>query len=117
VFAIEKYLTIHKKGGYIMSDMYGKVARVMITPDDNEKGITMADVLCDIEGDEDVIRFPCAKEKIGGIYFQKTTKKQKRGQKIKIVRMSLAEYIKEVEKMGCEKIIFEDEFKMEVMEV
>ena len=100
-----------------MSDMYGKVARVMITPSDPEKGITMADVLCDIENNEDVIRFPCAKKRIGGIYFKKTTKRQKKRKKMKIVSVSFTEYLEEVRKMGCEKIIFEDGFKMEVMEV
>ena len=100
-----------------MSDIYGKVARVIITPNDPEKGITMADVLCDIENNEDVIRFPCAKEKIGGIYFKKTTKRQKKRKKMEIVSVSFTEYLEEVRKMGCEKIIFEDGFKMEVMEV
>ena len=97
-----------------MSTVYGKVVHVIITPEDHTERATVADVLCDIENDKNVIRFPCVKEKIGGIYFKKTTKKQGGEQRIKIVRASFAEYLKEIRRMGCEEIVFGDGSKMEV---
>ncbi|MFH1388251.1 MAG: hypothetical protein ABIG88_03040 [Patescibacteria group bacterium] len=86
--------------------MSEKIASVIVVPDDQKKGISVADVFR--EGN--TVYFPCAKEKIGGVYYyKKATKKQK-----KELLVSFDEYLKELRRLKCEKIIFEDGEQMEV---
>ena len=92
-----------------MNIKYGKIASVIVTPSDEEGekgGVFTADVFCDEEHGKKTVRFPCTKERIGGIYHLK--------RKGKIVSASFAEYFEELKRLKCEKIIFQDGAEMEV---
>lgn len=86
-----------------------KIASVIVASGDFGKGVAIADVL----RDGDIVHFPCVKERIGGICFKKKVRKKGRTKRIEI-SVSFTNCLKELKKMKCKEIEFQDGLLEEV---
>lgn len=89
--------------------MRKKIANVIIASGDSEKGVAVDNVFLE----EDTVYFPCAKEKIGGIYYLNPRKAKKQKSK-KEISASFSEYLKELKRLKCKKVVFKDELVIKV---
>ncbi len=77
--------------------MSEKIASVRVAPGDGQERMVEKDILLG----EEVVYFPCERERICGIFYHERPTKKKKGL---LALVSLDKYLKELRRLKCKKL-------------